>query len=135
MTSFIDMMASDRWSESDIINRTEAMISAEFTPNQVAIINRVATAAGIGQYQLAAEEQAEIARYNAACLAARDAGNAARADMRLLEQALDYEAAQRTIQAASRDVIDLVVLRNPPVAVPDPLLEQPLPTDESQPTT
>lgn len=117
MTSFIDMMASDRWSEADIINRTEAMISSEFPPAQVAIINRIVTAAAAGMYQLTEQEQLEVARYNEVCLAARQAGDAARADMRLLEQVLDYEAAQRTIGAAGVDVIDLVAMRTPPAAI------------------
>lgn len=111
--SFIDMMASDRWTEADIINRTEAMIAAEFTPHQVAIINRIVTAAAAGIYQLTEEEQAEVARYNEVCLAARKAGDEARANMALLAKALDYEAAQRVINAAGEDIVALVAARAP----------------------
>jgi hypothetical protein len=125
MTSFIDMMASDRWSEADIINRTEAMIAAEFTPNEVAIINRIVTAAAAGFYELTETEQADVLRYNQVCLEARAAGDAARADMRLLDQVLGYEAAQRTINAAGPDVVDLVQLRTPPADVEPPASEQP----------
>jgi hypothetical protein len=106
--SFINMMASDRWSEADIINRTESMIRSEFPPDQEAIINRIVTAAAAGMYQLAEEEQVQVADYNQACLEARDAGNAARADMRLLEQALAYEAAKDVIDAVSAEVKTLV---------------------------
>jgi hypothetical protein len=117
MTSFINMMANDRWSEADIVNRTEAMIAAEFTPSQVAILNRVATAAALGQYQLTEQEMADIGRYNTVCLAAREAGAAARADMELLAQTLDYETAQQTITRADPEVVALYALRNPaPVA-------------------
>jgi ferritin-like metal-binding protein YciE len=117
MTSFINMMASDRWTEADIVNRTEAMIAAEFPPAQVAILNRIATAAAIGQYQMTAEEQSEINRYNEVCLAARAAGDAARVDMVLLAQTLDYEAAQATIARCGPEVVALYALRNPaPVA-------------------
>lgn len=116
--SFIDMMASDRWSEQDIVNRTEAMIAAEFPQAQVAIINRIVTAAAANMYQLSEQELAEVQRYNEVCLEARQAGEAARADMRLLEQVLDYEAAQHTISTAGQDVVDLVALRSPPVADP-----------------
>jgi hypothetical protein len=117
MSSFINMMASDRWSEADIVNRTEAMIAAEFPPAQVAILNRIATAAALGQYQLTEQEAADIERYNLVCLAAREAGDAARADMVLLAQTLDYEAAKATIARCGPEVVALYALRNPaPVA-------------------
>jgi hypothetical protein len=117
MSSFINMMASDRWSETDIVNRTEAMIAAEFPPAQVAILNRIATAAALGQYQLTEQEVTDIERYNVVCLAAREAGDAARADMALLAQTLDYEAAQATIARCGPEVVALYALRNPaPVA-------------------
>jgi hypothetical protein len=117
MTTFINMMASDRWSETDIVNRTEAMIAAEFSREREAIINRIVTAAAAGMYTLSEEELATVARYNEVCLTARAAGEAARTDMRLLEQVLDYEAAQRVITAAGVDVVALAALRNPPTAV------------------
>lgn len=113
MNSFIDMLASHRWSEADIINRTEAMIAAEFTPAQVAIINRIVTAAAAGMYQLTEEEQAEVTRYNQVCLAAREAGDAAREDMAFLAQVLDFEAAQRVVAAATEEVVALAALRSP----------------------
>jgi hypothetical protein len=106
--SFIDMMADDRWTEADIVNRTESMIRSEFPPDQESIINRIVTAAAAGMYQLTEEEQVQVARYNQACLEARDAGNAARVDMRLLEQALDYEVDKGVIDAASAEVKALV---------------------------
>lgn len=95
--SFIDMMANDVWSEADIVNRTEAMIRSGYPPNVEAIINRKATGAALGQYVLSADEQAEIAAYSATSEAARQAGNAARADMALLRKVLDHEAAQRRL--------------------------------------
>jgi hypothetical protein len=132
MTSFINMMASDRWSDDDILNRTEAMITAEFTPAQVAVLNRIATAAAIGQYTLTAEEQGEIARYNTVCLEARAAGDAARADMRLLDQVLDYEAAQRVVVRASEEVLAVAEARRP---APEPVVETRRPRRASQPET
>lgn len=120
MTSFIDMMASHRWTETDIINRTEAMIAAEFSPNQVAIINRIVTAAAAGMYELTAEELAEVTRYNEVCLAAREAGAAARADMALLAQVLDFEQAQRLVSSAADEVLALAALRSPPPVVDEP---------------
>lgn len=98
MSSFINLMASERWSEADIVNRTEAMIAGEFPPAAVAILNRKATGAALGQYQLSAEEAAEIARYAQVSEAARQAGIAARADMLLLTEVLAVEAAQRRLE-------------------------------------
>lgn len=126
MTSFVDMMANDVWSEEDIVNRTEAMIASEFPPAQVAILNRVATAAALGQYTLTDDEVAEIERYNVVCVAAREAGIAARADMQQLQRALDYEAAQSVIDASTTEVRQLVAdrLEHRTPVDPDPI-EQP----------
>lgn len=146
--SFIDMMASHRWSEADILNRTEAMIAAEFNAAQVEVINRIVTAAAAGMYQLTEAEQAEVMRYNAVCLEAREAGEASRADMALLAQALDFEdalrakiaavaaieraqleiaEAQRVLDSAEQATLDLVALRLPsepePAPEPAPVIE------------
>jgi len=123
MTSFVDLMGNDRWSEVDILNRTEAMIAAEYTMAEVAVLNRIATAAAIGQYELTEQEQEQIARYNQVCVAAREAGVAARQDMKLLEQVLDFEAAQRTVSSASIEVQDLAEARRlaaAPVVIVEP---------------
>jgi hypothetical protein len=119
--SFINLMASDRWSEADIINRTEAMIASEFTPAEMEQIKRYTIGAAIGQYQMSEDEQQLVGRYQAVVLGARQAGIEARADMRLLEQVLEYEAAHNTIAAAGADVIELAALRNPsPEPAPEP---------------
>lgn len=112
MPSFINLMASDLWSEADIINRTEAMIASEFPPAAVAILNRKATGAALGQYTLTADEAAELARYAQVSEAARAAGNAARADMALLHEVLAVEAAQRRLEQAS---VQAVTEGDPPV--------------------
>lgn len=95
--SFVNLMGNDVWSEADIVNRTEAMIRSEFPYAAVAILNRKATGAALGQYTMTDDEQAELARYMQVCEAARQAGNAARADIALLQGALDVEAAQRRL--------------------------------------
>ena len=135
MSSFINMMASDRWSEQDIVNRTEAMIAAEFPPADQVILNRKVTAAAAGMYELTDEEKAEVTRFNALCLEARQAGEDARADMRLLEKVLDFEAAQRLIAGAAVDVLDLVALRNPPPAPIEPAPLEPAAPANDSPTT
>lgn len=97
MSSFINLMASDIWSEADIVRRTEAMIYSQFSKEQEAILNRKATGAALGQYTLTPEEAADLARYAQVTEDARQAGNAARADMALLLQVFDVEAALRRL--------------------------------------
>ena len=142
MTSFINLMASDVWSEADIINRTEALINSEFSPAAVAILNRKATGAALGKYQLSPTDVADIARYTEVSERARDLGRQAFKDAELLKEVLLVESAlailskptpetevenlvlieqdleerkkaQALVDSASQEVIDLVKLRNP----------------------
>lgn len=127
--SFIDLMASDRWSESDILNRTEAMIASAFPIADQLIMNRKVTAASAGMYQLTDDEKAQVGQFNSVCLAARQAGDEARTDMALLAQVLDYEAANGEGTTAGQDVLDLVARR---AAARDPdLVLDPAPMQES----
>lgn len=97
MTSFVNMFSNDVWSEADIVRRTEAIIHGQFSPEQETILNRKATGAALGQYALTPDEQAELARYAQVSEAARLEGNAARADMALLLQVFEVEAAERRL--------------------------------------
>lgn len=133
--SFINMMASDTWSEADILNRTEAIISSEFSPLAAAVLSRKATGAALGQYTLTPEESRDIARYAELSEYAREQGKLALADMQLLLEVLKVEAAiltrntqlanteqlpdaeilaeaNSTIASASQEVINLVKQRN-----------------------
>ena len=91
--SFIDLMASDVWTDADITRRTEAMVRSQFTETAELIINRKVQGAALGQYQLSLDEQAEVAAFNAVVFEARQAGEAARADMALLREVLAAEPA------------------------------------------
>lgn len=91
--SFINLMASDVWTEADITRRTEAMVRSRFTEAAELIINRKVQGAALGQYQLSLDEQAEVAAFNKAVFEARQAGDAARADMALLREVLAAEPA------------------------------------------
>lgn len=150
MTRFVNLMASDIWSEADITNRTEALIASEFSPTAVAILTRKATGAALGQYQLSAEDAAEIARYAEVSERARQLGKQAMEDMALLREVLDVEkamrrlgqplagaeaadqaaidadlaersAAQAVVDAASPAALAMIQLRNPAPAVADVL--------------
>ena len=105
--SIVDMMASDVWSDADILRRTEAMIRGEFGVEEEAVLNRKATGAAVGQYVLTPDEQLELARYAQIAEEARQAGVQARADMALLHQVLTLEVAHRRLaQAAIEPVLD-----------------------------
>ena len=120
MTSFINMMANDVWSDVDIVHRTEAMIASEFSTSATAILNRKVTAATIGQYTLTEAEQLEIARYAQVCHAAAAEGIEARKDMALLQSALNYEKAHAVVTSANKDTLTLVALRAPAPAAAEP---------------
>lgn len=93
MTSFIDLMASDVWTDADITRRTEAMIRTEFSLEAETILNRKALGLSLGTYSPTSEEMAEMARYTAMAQLAHDAGIAAREDMALLNAVLALETA------------------------------------------
>lgn len=95
--SFVDLMASDVWSEADITRRTEALVRAEFSAERETILNRKVSGALAGQYQLTEAEQAEVALFQRVTLAAKQAGEQARADMALLLEVFDVEAAARRL--------------------------------------
>lgn len=91
--SFVDLFADHRWSEADIVNRTEAMVREHFSVAAERILNRKVLGAGMG-FPLSEAEQTELAEFQAVTLGAQAEGMQARADMALLEQALTVEAAQ-----------------------------------------
>lgn len=101
--SFIDLMADHVWSETDIINRTEAIIASEFPPARHAILQRKVQGQGMGVYQLTEAEQAQLQRYGQISAQAGALADAARADMALLQHALDAEAAQRRLELPPAD--------------------------------
>jgi hypothetical protein len=99
--SFVDLMANDVWSESDIVRRTESMIRAEFSAEAETILNRKVSGMVLGIYTPTEAEQAEMARYQTTVEAARIAGNEARADMALLLRVFPLEEASRRLAALS----------------------------------
>lgn len=98
MSSFINLLANDVWSDADILNRTEAMVRSEFSAASEGIINRKLSGAGLGMYVPTLEDQAEIGRFAQVTQGAAMEGAAAKADMILLQSALDYEAAQKRLE-------------------------------------
>jgi hypothetical protein len=110
MTSFIDLMANDVWSDADITRRTEAMIRTEFSAEAETILNRKALGLAMGNYEPSMQDLMDMARYNSVAMAAQAAGIAARADMALLLQALALEEAQARLDADPTDAAAQAVL-------------------------
>lgn len=130
MSSFIDLMAGDRWSEADIVNRTEAVIAKDFPPARAEILSRKVMGQMLGQYALTADEQVEVGQYAMVSAQAGALADAARADMALLAQALDVEAGTLDPAAVAQAVTDLVAARAAARVAAQPA---PAPTQEPQP--
>lgn len=97
MTSFVNLMANDVWSETDIVNRTESLVRSEFSLAAERILNRKIQGATLGQYVLTNEEMGELQRFAVVTEGARQAGTVARADMALLLEAMKLEVAQQRL--------------------------------------
>lgn len=94
MTSFINMLANDVWSDADITNRCRATIESH-VPCARQDELRTIMLGHLAQMRAATDaEMAEIMLVKQLTIDAADLGRAARADMALLQSALDYEAAQ-----------------------------------------
>jgi hypothetical protein len=92
MTSFVNTMANDVWSDEDITNHTETRIAAEFP--RWPILQRKVLAQMEGIYALTVDEQAQYDQYKAFAFQMGALADAARADMGLLLQVFILEAAQ-----------------------------------------
>lgn len=123
MSSFIDLMAGDRWSEADIVNRTEAVIAKDFPPARAEILRRKVMGQMLGQYALTPDEQAEMAQYAQASMQAGAMADAARADMALLAQALAVEGGTLDPASVAQAVTDLLAARAAARAAQNPISE------------
>ena len=111
MTSIINLLANDIWSDADITRRTEAMVRTEFSQEAETILNRKVAGMSLGQYTPTTEDLAEMARFRTVVDAAHDEGVAARADMALLSETLVYEVAQKRLaQTTLQDAWDRLQL-------------------------
>lgn len=127
MTSFINLLANDIWSDADITNRTEGMVRAEFSATDETVINRKVSGATLGAYSLSDDDKADIGRFAAVTQSAFQAGVAARADMALLSKALAFEGAERRL--AQPEITEPATVQVPgdamgdkPVTVPNPAI-------------
>lgn len=119
----VNLLASDVWTEADIVAYTEAMLRSGFPQAQQDILSRKMIGFSMGRIIPTAAEQADLMRFEQLAYEAQAAGRQARADMALLQGALDVEAGVRTLTDAPPEVAALVAQRAAPV----------LPADEPAP--
>lgn len=125
--SFVNLMADDRWSEADIVRRTEALIASEFPPEAQAILNRKATGAALGAYTLTPQDQADLQHFTSVSLVAQQAGIEARAQMALLGRVLDAEQGIAPLAEDDADGLALLAERAAQRAPAEPTTDN---TDE-----
>lgn len=95
--SFIDMMANDVWSSTDIDAKVQAMIRSRYSENDELKAARLARSGGDPDFVAAVDA------WIAQCV---DEGRQARDDMALLLQVFDVEAAQRRLAQPEPDPSD-----------------------------
>lgn len=131
--SFVDLMGNDRWTEADIVNRTEAILRSSFSAQEETIINRKLSGQQLGQYTMTTDERAELAAFSAATLQAKADGASARADAALVNAALDVEQGLVDPSTVSAAVTSLLGQRSSyrasltPSVPPDPIPLDPPP--------
>lgn len=134
MVSFVDLLANDAWSEADIVHRTEAELHGHVSKETELILSRKMIGFSLGLVIPTSAEQVELTAYQVAAYLAQQSGIEARADMALLQSAMDYEraiarlllpvvevaedeieraAAQAIINEISVEALALIMLRSP----------------------
>lgn len=129
---FINLLANDVWSETDIVNRTEAMVRSTFSEQEETILSRKLFGFMMGLSVPTADEAELLTRSERVLREAQAAGLEARADMLLLQRVLDYEASDRSTPPEA-DLVELFTLRNPPAPAPE-VVPAPEPEPEPIPT-
>lgn len=89
------------WEERQIRKRGETLVRAHFNQDVEFILNRKLQGAALGQYTLTADEQAQVAEFNAVSSQAREDVIKALVDNELLKEVLAYEQAERTVATTS----------------------------------
>jgi hypothetical protein len=150
MSSFINLMANDVWSDDDIKARLHAEFRTEISEFAEREIYRALHALHLRMRPLSLAEQAVVGKFAAVDGRVSVMGVAARADMALLNSVFAYEAAMARLAQpeveesatdlaereaalavttdASSQVVDLYLLRKPPAE--EPIVEEP-PLDDT----
>lgn len=94
MTSFVNLLGSDVWSDADIKSRLHAEIRSVVSELAETELNRALQGMAMGMHVLSPAEQASLMLFKATTDSVALAGIEARADMALLQSVFEYEAAQ-----------------------------------------
>lgn len=97
MSSFINLMGNDVWSEADIKARLHAEIRSAISAYAETELNRALQGMAMGMHQLTPHEQEQLMLFKAATDRVEILGTAARSDMALLHEALALELAPRRL--------------------------------------
>lgn len=119
--SFINLMANDVWSEVDIVSYTEALLHSEVSKQAELILSRKMIGFSLGLVIPTDQEQVELTAYQIAAYLAQQSGLAARADMALLWDVMDYEKAQARllepfVTEPATIIVDEEEIPNPAIA-------------------
>lgn len=91
--NLINLLGNTVWTDREIAEHTEALVHQVTPVMEEMVLNRKLTAAAMGQWVMTPDEQAELATYSQACMAAHAVGIEMRADNEKLKAVLSYEAA------------------------------------------
>lgn len=95
MTSFIDLMADDVWSEADIKARLHAEIRSEISEYAETELNRALQGMALGMHVLNPAEQFSLYKFKQCTDRVAALGNTSRTEMALLSEAMSLESAIR----------------------------------------
>jgi hypothetical protein len=97
MSSFINLMASDVWSEADIKNRLHAEIRGEVSEQAETELNRALQGAALGMHTLTPQERVSLMAFKTVTNRVALLGAAARADAALLATVMELEVHARRL--------------------------------------
>jgi hypothetical protein len=97
MISFINLMASDVWSEADIKNRLHAEIRSQVSEQAETELSRALQGAALGMHTLTQQEQASLMAFKVATDRVAALGVQARADAALLAEVMVLEVHARRL--------------------------------------
>lgn len=114
MSSFIDLMGSDVWTEVDIKSRLHAEIRSEVSEFAETELNRALQGKMLGIHTMSAEEMQTLMRFKSATERVAMLGKQARLDTVLLAKVLLHEAA----------VLRLSLVPVEPLPSPEPVFDR-----------
>lgn len=110
--NLINLLGNTVWTDREITEHTEALVHQVTPVMEEMVLNRKLTAAAMGQWVMTEQEQAELAAYSQACLAAHQVGIEMRRDNWALINVLKYEAARDRLDQPVCDEDPMITVTN-----------------------